>query len=77
MFHLICATYTKTDNGLVLRNNFTQQVSGTDELSNVLKTFKMRTDFTYPHKNTISDILEGETALENVVIHMRIVRFDI
>lgn len=65
----ICTSYTKTDKGLVLRNNWIDVILDEDHLKDYLSIFGIEVP---KKKLKISDILEGEMDLENVVIHIRI-----
>ena len=76
----ICTSYTKTDKGLVLRNNWIETLE--EEylemfLYKFLKDksnleFEVRTVKLFIKAKKISNIIEGETELDNVIIHIRI-----
>ena len=76
----ICTSYTKTDKGLVLRNNWIETLE--EEylemfLSKFLKDksnleFEVRTVKLFIKAKKIPNIIEGETELDNVIIHIRI-----
>ena len=81
MYQVICTSYNETKKGLVLRDNWIEAFIDSDDFSadlqlmNFLTNFQISTDFKYPSKNSISNILEGRMRLDKVVIHVRIVRF--
>lgn len=66
---LICTSYTKTEKGLVLRNNWTEAFSQ-DTLDNWLIAYS-----SYLDRDKISKVYEGTMDLENVVVHVRVVNF--
>ena len=70
MYTVIITSYNETKQGLVLRNNWTNVFT-----NEYLEKFKIPLDFKYPSKNSISDILIGEMELDNVCVHVRIVKF--
>lgn len=76
MYKLICTSYNKEENKLVLRNNWTEEVENENHLMEILKKWKIKNDFKYPSKNSISEILEGEMNVPNIVIHVRILKFN-
>ena len=76
MYKLICTSYNKEENKLVLRNNWTEKVENENHLMEILKKWKIKNDFKYPSKNSISEILEGEMNVPNIVIHVRILKFN-
>ena len=76
MYKLICTSYNKEENKLVLRNNWTEEVENENHLMEILKKWKIKNDFKYPSKNSISEILEGEMNVLNIIIHVRILRFN-
>lgn len=75
MYKLICTSYTETEQGLVLRNNWIESVFDNDYMLGFINKWKLPSDFKYPAKNSISNVLEGKMDIYNIVIHVRIVRF--
>ena len=81
MYCVISTTYNVTENGLVLRQNWVDNfedqsnLSADVQLSDYLNKYGIPLDFRYPSKNSVSDIMSGVSELENVIIHVRIVRF--
>ena len=81
MYCVISTTYNVTENGLVLRQNWVDNfedqsnMSADVQLSDYLTKYGIPLDFPYPSKNSVSDIMSGVSELENVIIHVRIVRF--
>jgi len=75
MYQLICTSYNETEQGLVLRNNWTEPVLDDVDLSAIIRRWELPDDFTYPTKGSISSILQGKMDMDNVIIHVRIVRF--
>ena len=75
MFKLICTSYNETENGLVLRNNWMEDCKNDSHLSEFINKWELPDDFKYPSKGSISNILCGKMDLDNVVIHVRIIRF--
>ena len=75
MYQLICTSFTKTKNGLVLRNNWIEGVMSDKDLLEIVEKWKLPQDFKYQSKNSISNCLEGKMDIENVVIHVRIIKF--
>ena len=73
MYHLLCSSYNVTSKGLLLRNNFIEFCPNDSSLLDIIEKWGLPDDFKYPQKGTISCVLEGD--LEDVVIHVRIVRF--
>lgn len=79
----ICTSYNKTDKGLVLRNNWIDEVGMTEyELKEYLSNyFESLEELIYVAKSSLlkiknkgySEIIEGNMSLDNVVIHIRIV----
>ena len=76
MYKLICTSYNKEENKLFLRNNWTEEVENENNLMKKIKKWKIKNDFKYPSKNSISEILEGEMNVPNIVIHVRILKFN-
>ena len=76
MYNLICTSYNETEQGLVLRNNWIEEAYNDDSLNEIIKKWQLPDDFKYLPKNCISNILEGKMELDNVIIHVIIVRFD-
>lgn len=77
----LCTSYTQTDKGLVLRNNWVDSL-GEDYLKEFLSKYINSLDeLNYCVKSTLlkleskgySEVLEGKMDLDNVVIHIRIV----
>ena len=75
MYNLICTSYNETEQGLVLRNNWIEEAYNDDSLNEIIKKWQLPDDFRYPSRNSISNILTGKMELDNVVIHVRIIRF--
>ena len=75
MVNLICTSYNKTEHGLVLRNNWIEPVGHPDKIMDYINKWKLPDDFPYPSNNSISRILVGQMEIENVEIHVRIIRF--
>lgn len=75
MYTLICTTFNSTASGLTLRSNWTERVVNNEHLLELVEKWNLPTDFKYPSKNSISNILEGTTDMKGVVIHVRIVKF--
>lgn len=75
MYQLICTSYTETEQGLVLRNNWIESVFDNDYMLELVEKWQLPSDFKYPAKNSISNVLEGKMGIDNLVIHVRIVRF--
>ena len=75
MYTVIITSYNETKQGLVLRNNQTNVFTNDNELTEYLEKFKIPLDFKHPSKNSVSDILIGEMELDNVCVHVRIVKF--
>lgn len=73
IYQIICTSYTETEKGLVLRNNWVEPCVSDENLKFLIKKYNLPNDFPYPIKGSISDILCGKMDLENVVIHIRIV----
>lgn len=78
----ICTSYSKTDKGLILRNNWTEKLKGFTHLTEFLENFKISSNHyevgrlfrAYELKRSfVSNIIEGEMELDNVVVHIRIV----
>ena len=75
MYQLICTSYNETEQGLVLRNNWTEECFSDKTLSELIEKWQLPDDFKYPSHNSVSKILHGKMGIDNVVIHVRIVRF--
>lgn len=75
MYNLICTSYNETEQGLVLRNNWVEIASNNESLNEIIKKWQLPDDFEYPSRNNISSILQGKMELDNVIIHVRIIRF--
>ena len=75
MYTVIITSYNETKQGLVLRNNWIDVFTNDNQLTEYLEKFKIPLDFKYPSKNSVSDILIGEMELDNVCVHVRIVKF--
>jgi hypothetical protein len=76
MYQLICTTYTQTEQGLVLRNNWIEAILDDKYMLEFIEKYHLPNDFRYPGKNSISSILHGRMDIDNVSIQVRIVRFD-
>lgn len=76
MYELICTSYNETEQGLVLRNNWIEDSVTDEELTELIEKWQLPNDFKYPSKNSITPILEGKMELDNVAVHVRIVRFN-
>ena len=75
MYHLLCSSYNVTSKGLLLRNNFINTCPDESLLLELLEKWSISEISPYPFPS-ISEILEGKSAdLDDVVIHVRIVRF--
>ena len=80
----ICTSYNKTDKGLVLRNNWIDEVGMVEyELKEYLSNyFRNIEELIYVVKSSLlkvenkgySEVIKGERSLDNVVIHIRIVK---
>ena len=80
----ICTSYNKTDKGLVLRNNWVDEVGMVEyELKEYLSNyFENLEELIYVVKSSLlkvknkgySEVIEGNMSLDNVVIHIRIVK---
>lgn len=75
----LCTSYKQTAKGLVLRNNWVEDIK--DQLEDFLSKFIEEEELNYQlrvipellqYKNH-SHIIEGKMDLENVVIHIRII----
>ncbi|MDD3972822.1 MAG: hypothetical protein PHC31_13050 [Clostridia bacterium] len=75
MYQLICTSYTETEQGLVLRNNWIEAVFDDKYMLDLIEKWQLPNDFKYPAKGSISSILHGKMDIDKVVIHVRIVRF--
>ena len=75
MFQLICTSYNKTEQGLVLRNNWIENNLTSDRLIELINKWELPDDFQYPLKRSISNVLCGKMDIDNVIIHVRIIRF--
>ena len=79
----ICTSYNKTDKGLVLRNNWIDEIVNIEYLKEFLGKFidVEQTEYiTESIKRSkekdifrVSHIIEGKMELDNVVIHIRII----
>ena len=79
----LCTTYTKTNKGLLLRNNWIDEIRDFFHLNDYLRNYLEReeTDYntdsikqkTEKKEFILSNIIEGQTELDNVVIHIRII----
>ena len=76
MYKLICTSYNREENKLEIRNNWTEEAENENRLMEILEQWKLPNDFKYPSKNSISEILEGEMSVLNIIIHVRILRFN-
>lgn len=74
-YQLICTSYNDTPDGLVLRNNWIESVFTDEEMLQLIVKWQLPDDFKYPSKGTVSKILYGKMDLENVVLHVRVIRF--
>lgn len=80
----ICTSYNKTNKGLVLRNNWIDEVGMVEyELKEYLSNyFRNIEELIYVVKSSLlkvenkgySEVIKGEGSLDNVVIHIRIVK---
>ena len=80
----ICTRYNKTNKGLVLRNNWIDEVGMVEyELKEYLSNyFRNIEELIYVVKSSLlkvenkgySEVIKGERSLDNVVIHIRIVK---
>ena len=77
MYKLICTSYNETEQGLVLRNNWIEEVEDDDHLLLFVKQWELPDDFTYPSKGSISNILPGKATIgdNTLIVHVRIIRF--
>jgi len=82
MYTLLCTSYnviedenTITKTSLILRNNWSEEIFTDTELIDFCDKFEIDTDFKYPSKGTVSPILIGKMEIDNVELHIRIVRF--
>jgi hypothetical protein len=75
MYQLICSSYTETEQGLVLRNNWIEAVLDDKYMLELIEKWQLPNDFKYPAKGSISNIIHGKMDIDNVSIHIRIVRF--
>jgi len=66
MYQLICTTYNETEQGLVLRNNWTEAAFDDDYILDLVEKWHLPKDFQYPGKGSISNILCGRMDIENV-----------
>lgn len=74
MYKLLCTSYNKIGDTLQLRNNWIEERKNDKQLLNYLNNHNLPNDFKYLRKGEITDILEGEMDLPNVVLHVRILR---
>ena len=80
----ICTSYNKTNEGLVLRNNWIDEVGMVEyELKEYLSNYFINIEeLIYVVKSSLlkvenkgySEVIKGERSLDNVVIHIRIVK---
>jgi hypothetical protein len=75
MYQLICTSYTETEQGLVLRNNWIEAVLDDKYMLELIEKWQLPNDFKYPSKGSISNIIHGKMDVDKVIIHVRIVRF--
>ena len=75
MYQLICSSYNKTEHGLILRANWSEVVLDDRHMLELIKKWQLPNDFKYPSKMTISDILQGKMDVDDVIIHVRIIKF--
>lgn len=71
MFHALCTTYKTEDSKLILCNNWREKILS-DELIQFLLKYNIQ-DLPEIKRDSISNILEGN--LEDLIIHIRIIRF--
>jgi hypothetical protein len=76
----ICTTYNKTKKGLILRNNWIDEIREFYHLNDYLRNYLEREETDYVTNSLkqkedfkISHIIEGQTELDDVVIHIRII----
>jgi len=79
----ICTTYNKTDKGLILRNNWIDEIRDFLHLSDYLRNYLERVETDYITKSIkqkvdkkefkFSNIIEGQTEIDDVIIHIRII----
>ena len=75
MLQVIYTSYTNTQDGLVLRNNWIDKYTNPSDAIEDLSKFKIDvSDWVFP-SNCISNILVGTMGVPNVIIHCRIVTF--
>lgn len=72
MLKLICTSYTETEQGLVLRNNWIEDVHSYEHLTTLIENWKLPIKIGDSIKTPISDIIEGKMSIQNVKIHIRI-----
>ena len=76
MYNLICTSYNEQQDGsLQLRINWIEYNFTDEQLLELIDMWSLPKDFPYPSKGSISNILVGKMKIDNVVIHVRIVRF--
>ena len=76
MYHLICTSYTETEQGLVLRNNWIETIFNDKDMLTFISKYQLPDDFKYPSLCSISNILIGKLPdVDNIVLHVRIIRF--
>jgi hypothetical protein len=73
MYQIIYTSYKKTEQGLVLINNWIEAVLDDNYMLELIQKYNLPNDFKYPGKHSISNIIEGE--MDNLIIHIRIVKF--
>ena len=81
----ICTSYNITDKGLVLRNNWTDAILDVEHLEEFLGKYITPREVKYQMGVIkfklnqgvpfITNIIEGNMELENVAIHIRILKF--
>lgn len=74
-YQLICTSYTKIENKLVLKDNWIEAVLDNKYMLELIEKWNLPDDFKYPSKNSISDVIKSKIEVEGVIIHLRIVRF--
>ena len=73
VFTMICTTYTVTKYGLILRNNWTEENVSVDYQQILFEKYKLP-EYAYQKTGSISKIYEGKMELDNVVIHVRVIK---
>ena len=75
MYHLICTSYTETEQGLVLRNNWIETIFNYKDMYTFINRYELLDNFEYPDLHSISKILIGKLPnIDNTVLHVRIIR---